>query len=473
MRETDERAVTFDDPRRDGGLERVCGDSRLLEQRLRRRADGGRDREGLLRPGGKRFEPRAHELVERLRDRKRPQRFDVSGKDARDLEREERVPAGAFVDAEQRLPWKRRSRVDRAGTDGARPHSAGRRPRAARRSPPSACSSSDCRVSSPSRLASRTVTALESSRRRAKASACDDAGSSHWTSSIATSVGCDARSAAAARRELQPRPCGSRQGRPSPPLGAGQPRARAARGAGRSGSTSSTIGSKRSPRPTYASPRSGSEGRDDSTCKPSRARELDRVEPQRRLPDAGLALEDERLRPIRLVTVDEGTKGGELGVPADDLGNHRHVKSVTDPTIKPKSAASGVSTDAVHVTGSRSGRRWPLTASVPGSAVVPGASCGPPSLRPRERLPRRRSDPVSRRRSRTGITFAWNGDGQSRRWSACRRTAPAASGSTRRGRHPMTHLVPDSTTTWTVVRAGRQGQPFGEQNAVRRRARRR
>ena len=61
-------------------------------------------REGLAGGVGKGAEPLAHELLERLRDRKRLERVDVGVEHACQLEREERVPARALVDAEQRLP---------------------------------------------------------------------------------------------------------------------------------------------------------------------------------------------------------------------------------------------------------------------------------------------------------------------------------------------------------------------------------
>jgi len=61
-------------------------------------------------------------------------------------------------------------------------------------------------------------------------------------------------------------------------------------------------------------------------------RVFDRSEPQRRLPDASLAFEDERARAVRLLTVDECPKGGELSVPTDDLGRVRQVTIVTDDT---------------------------------------------------------------------------------------------------------------------------------------------
>ncbi len=68
------------------------------------------------------------------------------------------------------------------------------------------------------------------------------------------------------------------------------------------------------------------------------ARELDCGEPQRRLPDTGLAFEDERLRPVLLVTIDERAKGRELGVPANDFCHHRHATIVTDVTTNPNLA---------------------------------------------------------------------------------------------------------------------------------------
>ena len=62
----------------------------------------------------------------------------------------------------------------------------------------------------------------------------------------------------------------------------------------------------------------------------TRARMLDAGQPERRLPDPRIALQHECGRPFPHV-VDEGVKGGELLLPADDLEHHRsHATIVTE-----------------------------------------------------------------------------------------------------------------------------------------------
>ena len=267
MREADERAVTFDDPRPDGGLERVRGGSCLLEQRLCCRADDGCDRKGLPRAGGQRLEPRPHELVERFGNRKRLQWFDGRGQSARDLEREERVPPGALVDAEQRLPRKRRSQaitqepMKRARTqwsDGDALHAVDAEgmfelglPRLVAQ-PLGEQDGHGVRVQPPQgerqRVRRRRVEPLDVVDRNERgptlAQQLQRIANRHRDRAARDGV---VHRLTSEQRDLE----------------------RAPAWGGRSGSTSSTIGSRRSPRPAYVSPRSGSEGRDDSTCNPS------------------------------------------------------------------------------------------------------------------------------------------------------------------------------------------------------------
>jgi hypothetical protein len=62
-------------------------------------------------------------------------------------------------------------------------------------------------------------------------------------------------------------------------------------------------------------------GPGDENLQPLGTRVLNAREPQRRLPDAGLSLEDERGGPLRC-SFDEGAHGGDLLVAAHDLDRH-------------------------------------------------------------------------------------------------------------------------------------------------------
>ena len=113
------------------------------------------------------------------------------------------------------------------------------------------------------------------SLRSANASALDEDGSSHWTSSTATRSGPRSlRSCSASRTATRERTM-DRRDQPTPPRGAAQPRARAVSAPTESGSTSSRTSSNRSPSPTWARPRSASAGRDERTRNPALARVLD------------------------------------------------------------------------------------------------------------------------------------------------------------------------------------------------------
>ena len=103
MREANRAVLALDDVRGNGRFEGLDRDAGPAEQRLRRRAERGGERE---RPAGgcrKCGDPRADELLERLGDRERLQRVDVGVEDAGELEREERIAARPLVDAKQRL----------------------------------------------------------------------------------------------------------------------------------------------------------------------------------------------------------------------------------------------------------------------------------------------------------------------------------------------------------------------------------
>jgi hypothetical protein len=104
VREANGPVFAFDHICSERRAERVCRNARPLEERLRRSSHRGGERERLTGGGGELVDPRAHELFERLGNRKRLKRVDVRVENAGQLEREERVTARPLVDAEQRLP---------------------------------------------------------------------------------------------------------------------------------------------------------------------------------------------------------------------------------------------------------------------------------------------------------------------------------------------------------------------------------
>ena len=83
--------------------ERVGVNTCPLQQRLRRSPECRGESECVACHRGKCGEPRADELVQPNRNRKRFERVDVHIKNARQFQREERIPTRSLVDAEQRL----------------------------------------------------------------------------------------------------------------------------------------------------------------------------------------------------------------------------------------------------------------------------------------------------------------------------------------------------------------------------------
>ena len=235
--------------------------------------------------------------------------------DARELEREERVPSGSFVDAEQRLPWKRRSesitqepmqRADtqRADSDAlhavttkrvlelglaASRRSAAWRGERSRRSSPAAAGRRPARATTPGRATGRRRPRRAWRRRSLSSSSASRTATATVRLATGSSITSPRSSATSSARR---------------------------RGGGRSGSTSSTIGSKRSPRPTYVNPRSGSEGRDDSTCSPC-ARAYSTAASHS--VDFPMPASPSRTSAAASSPSTKASKGGELGVPADDL----------------------------------------------------------------------------------------------------------------------------------------------------------
>ena len=105
--EANRAVLALDHVRGDRRRERVGRNPRPLQERLRRRPECRGERERVARRRGKSGEPRADELVQRLRNRERLERVDVPVENACQLQREERITARPLVDAEQRLAGER------------------------------------------------------------------------------------------------------------------------------------------------------------------------------------------------------------------------------------------------------------------------------------------------------------------------------------------------------------------------------
>ncbi len=98
--EADHPALTLDHARGDRRVERVRCNARALQQRLRRRAHGGRECKRFANGRGERRDPRPHDFFDRLRDGKRLERIDVRRENAGQFQCEEGVPTRPLVNAE-------------------------------------------------------------------------------------------------------------------------------------------------------------------------------------------------------------------------------------------------------------------------------------------------------------------------------------------------------------------------------------
>jgi len=103
VREANHPVVALDHVRDGGRFERVPLNARPLQARLRARAQRGGDRQRLASGRRECVDPRAHEFFERLGNWERLNRVDVRVENTRQLQREERIPSGPLVDAEQGL----------------------------------------------------------------------------------------------------------------------------------------------------------------------------------------------------------------------------------------------------------------------------------------------------------------------------------------------------------------------------------
>ena len=217
VRESDCPVVALDHLRGDGGIECAGGDTGPTENSLRGRPERRGQGEGITRRRGKAVDPRAHELLQGLRNRE-VRRGSTSASSA-----------CASSSAKNGFPPERswmRSNV-------WRPNALPRRSRRSRCSAPTlsgpigtrwicsepkAPSSSEGMSASATRRASKHETLVPVGRRSANASALDDDGSSHCTSSTAISNGdwslsnCRAprTATATARRSTGRRAIGSR-----------------------------------------------------------------------------------------------------------------------------------------------------------------------------------------------------------------------------------------------------------------------
>ena len=319
MGEADHPVFALDHARGDCRLERVRRDPRPLEQRLRGRAQRGGECERLAGRRREPGEPRAHELLEGLGTGAAAS-GSTSVRGAGQLQREERVPARPLVDPEQRLA-REGLRADHAEADGARRRSSGPTTAVDGSCGERALQLADCAPPSASRRASRRTHLAASSRRSANASAADEDG----VEPLDVVDGDQSGLAVAEKLERVAHGEAKRRGstgRPHRPRAATRPRARAAAAAAatatrRRGRLRADLRARRArgrarPRP---------DARRGRAVRATRV--LDAREPERRLPDPGLALEHERQGASLLVFVNEGVEGGEFGLTANDVRNSR------------------------------------------------------------------------------------------------------------------------------------------------------
>ncbi len=237
-------------------------------------------------------------------------------------------------------------------------------------------SSSTRRLSSPARREQSNPTRSDRSRRPANARPPAEAGSSHWTSSIATTTGRSSASARNALRSARPIACGSGGGPSSSSRTSASESARLWP-AGRAASASSSTVSRRSPMPENDSAVSLSAGRATRMRNAMVARLIETGLPEGGLPDPGFAFERERQGTLGDAG-HEPAYGRELGVPSHDAGGH-------DPTIvRPMPCPGKPSADRVRdgaAAASTSGRRRTSSRAQARSQRPPGPARAPVACR--------------------------------------------------------------------------------------------
>ena len=103
VREADHPVLALDHVRGDRGIERIRRNARPCHQRLRHGSRCRGERQRLACRLGEPRDPRSHELLERPGNRERLGRVDVRAENAGELDREKRISAGPLVDAKQGL----------------------------------------------------------------------------------------------------------------------------------------------------------------------------------------------------------------------------------------------------------------------------------------------------------------------------------------------------------------------------------
>ena len=264
MREADRSVVALNDVCGERRVEGTFRDACLLEQHLRRRSDRRCETERIACRRWEAGQAHANQPLERRRDRQRFERVDVAVERAGDLEREERVPTRLFVNPEKCLACKRSAEpvaeqpVD--GADAERPDLD-----ALRRQDRLELRRLDSGDEPPGKQHA-DVPLLEPPEREGQSAPADE-GSSHWTSSTATTTGSCSLSASSAPRTATASARWSTGSSDASSTSSATSSARR-RGGARVGSTSSRTSSNRSPSPACASPRSASDGRGVRTRSP-------------------------------------------------------------------------------------------------------------------------------------------------------------------------------------------------------------
>ena len=330
MREADPALVEVDDPRLERGA-KAC--LTIDSGRCFRDSDRGMCMCGRRRSGSHGFAKAARAVVRGrghagirgrvmvARDRRRRRcaagcersRGRRTGcRRTRPARRREPVSAGPGPGVTARRGAARRRRVGRPRRSMTRSEGSARR------------SSSTSRLSSPERREKSNPTRSDRSRRPAKARPPAEAGSSHWTSSTATTTGRSSASARNAVKSARPIACGSGGGPSSSPRTSARESARLC-AAGRAASASSSTVSRRSPMPENDSAVSLSAGRAARMRNPRSPASSRPACPEGGLSDAGVAFERERHGTLGDAG-HETAKGRKLDVPSHDAGGH-------DPTI--------------------------------------------------------------------------------------------------------------------------------------------
>ncbi len=107
MREADGLAVALDDPSAERGPQRGCRDAGTPQHGVRRSTERRNQPQCVARAARQAGDPGAEELLDVLRERQGLERIELAVETANELQSVERIAAGPFVDAQERLARNR------------------------------------------------------------------------------------------------------------------------------------------------------------------------------------------------------------------------------------------------------------------------------------------------------------------------------------------------------------------------------